>query len=220
METNQPHQYDFLRLIQFGDIDNWSTLSILGGKLKFNDRFPLAKIGSFLFRNKTEVKIKDNILYKRPTIRLYNGGIVLRDEVFGNVIGTKSQFRIKTGQFLLSKIDALNGAFGVVPEICDGCIITGNFWTFDVDYKKILPQYLDLVTASIRFRQFCQSASVGTTGRKYLQENLFLDIAIPLPDTPVQDELIKEYRDALDKILEAEKQKKKAMFDFEKELFN
>jgi len=220
METNRESQYDFLKLIQFEIIENWSTLSILGGKLNYNDKFPLAKIGSFLTRNKTEVKIKDNILYKRPTIKLYNGGIVLRDEVLGSSIGTKSQFRIKTGQFLLSKIDALNGAFGVVPEYCNDCIITGNFWTFDVDYDRILPQYLDLVTASNRFRQFCQSASVGTTGRKYLQENLFLDNAIPLPDTPVQEELIKGYRDAIEKIIEAEKQKKKAMADFEKELFN
>lgn len=44
-------------------------------------------------------------------------------------VGTKKQFMINKGQFLISKIDARNGAYGIVPKELDGAIITGNFWT-------------------------------------------------------------------------------------------
>jgi restriction endonuclease S subunit len=122
-----------------------------------------------------------------------NGGILLRDEVLGVEIGTKNQFRINQAQFLLSKIDARNGAFGVVPTELDNGIITGNFWTFDVDTSFINPHYLSILTGTPMFQRLCQSASVGTTNRNYLQEDLFLDFEIPLPSLTEQEEILAEY---------------------------
>jgi len=71
------------------------------------------KIGEFAKRSKIPTKVADSILYKRLTIRMHGLGIVLRDEISGSLIGTKNQFFAKGGQFLLSKIDARNGAFGI-----------------------------------------------------------------------------------------------------------
>ena len=115
---------------------------------------------------------------------------MLRDEKIGIEIGTKNQFLIFKGQFLLSKIDARNGAFGVVPEDLDGGIITGNFWTFDVDYRVINPHYLTLLTTTQAFIGFCEQASNGTTNRHYLQESLFLNIKVPVPSLEEQEELV------------------------------
>ncbi|MBR3892557.1 MAG: restriction endonuclease subunit S, partial [Alistipes sp.] len=150
-------------------------------------------IGEFLKRNKTAVAIEDDKTYKRATIKVRNGGIFLRDEEIGSKIGTKNQFLISKGQFLLSKIDARNGAFGVVPEVLDGGITTGNFWTFDVDYNIINPHYLALLTTTEAFVQFCEQASNGTTNRHYLQEPLFLNIKVPVPSLEEQNKLVKEY---------------------------
>lgn len=151
------------------------------------------RIGEFLKRNKTAITVQDDIKYKRVTIRVRNGGISLRDEVLGNNIGTKNQFMISKGQFLLSKIDARNGAFGVVPEELDGSIITGNFWTFDVDYGIINPHYLALLATTNAFVGFCAQASNGTTNRHYLQESLFLNIKVPVPSLEEQNKLVEEY---------------------------
>jgi len=197
--------FSFLNFVRYKSmLDGWSAYSLLGDTLQYNEKYPLQEIGSFLTRNKTETKIKDEVLYKRPTIKLYNQGIQLRDIEKGSSIGTKNQFLIKQGQFLLSKIDARNGAFGVVPQECDGAIITGNFWTFDVDYEKINPYYLALVTSSKQFHKYCQSASVGTTGRNYLQEELFLKIKIPLPNISEQQILVDSYNQAISEAKEAE----------------
>lgn len=151
------------------------------------------RIGEFLKRNKTAVTIEDDKTYKRATIKVRNGGIFLRDEEIGSKIGTKNQFLITKGQFLLSKIDARNGAFGVVPEELEGGIITGNFWTFDVNYNIINPHYLALLTTTEAFIQFCEQASNGTTNRHYLQEPLFLNIKVPVPSLDEQNKLVKEY---------------------------
>lgn len=151
------------------------------------------RIGEFLKRNKTAVTIEDDKTYKRATIKVRNGGIFLRDEEIGSKIGTKNQFLITKGQFLLSKIDARNGAFGVVPEELEGGIITGNFWTFDVNYNIINPHYLALLTTTEAFIRFCEQASNGTTNRHYLQEPLFLNIKVPVPSLDEQDKLVEDY---------------------------
>ena len=157
----------------------------------------MMRIGEFLKRNKTAVTIEDDVTYKRPRIRVRNGGISLRDEIIGEKIGTKSQFLISKGQFLLSKIDARNGAFGVVPEELDGGVITGNFWTFDVDYSIVNPHYLALLTTTDAFIQFCEQASNGTTNRHYLQEPLFLNIKVPIPSLEEQNKLVEAYNDIM-----------------------
>ena len=74
------------------------------------------KIGDFLKRSKIPVDIEDNQYYKRVTIRTKHQGVSLRDEIIGKKIGTKKQFILKKGQFVLSKIDARYGAFGIAPN--------------------------------------------------------------------------------------------------------
>jgi len=200
-------KYQFLRFIEFEDLKNWSLYFINDRTINYNESYQLEKIGNLLFRNKTAVKIADNISYKRATIKMNAKGILLRDCVVGNKIGTKNQFLIKSNQFLISKIDARNGAFGIVPEILNDGIITGNFWTFDVNIEKINLFYLTLLSGSKPFQDLCQSASVGTTNRNYLQEKLFLDFKIPLPPLATQQELVKIYQD---KINDAENKEKQA----------
>ena len=166
----------------------------------------MMRIGEFLKRNKTAVTIQDGVKYKRVTIKVRNGGVFLRDEEIGSKIGTKNQFLIFKGQFLLSKIDARNGAFGVVPEELDGGIITGNFWTFDVNYDIVNPHYLALLTTTKAFVNFCEQASNGTTNRHYLQEPLFLNIKVPVPSLAEQNKLVEEYNKQISIAINSERQ--------------
>ena len=179
--------------VKLSQLYNWSVQYLNDSKIRFTTKYPLVQIKEFLTRNKTAIEIQDDVYYKRATIKVRNGGIFLRDTVIGSKIGTKNQFVISKGQFLLSKIDARNGAFGVVPDVLDGGVITGNFWTFDVDYSKVNPHYLALLTTTNQFIEFCEQASNGTTNRHYLQEPLFLDIKVPLPSLAEQNKLVEEY---------------------------
>lgn len=191
--TNSNNTYKNFDIVNFSQLYNWSVQYQNDSKIRFTAKYPLVRIKEFLTRNKTAISIQNDVYYKRATIKVRNGGISLRDSEIGNKIGTKNQFLISKGQFLLSKIDARNGAFGVVPDELDGGVITGNFWTYDVDYSKVNPHYLALLTTTSEFIAFCEQASNGTTNRHYLQEPLFLDIKVPLPSLDEQNLLVEKY---------------------------
>jgi len=152
----------------------------------------LVQLSSILKRNKTPIIIQDNKTYKRAKIKLYGNGIEIRDEVSGSKINTKRQFTIKTSQLLLSKIDARNGAFGIVPKDLEGAVITGNFWAYDIVSNKVDKDYLSYLLTSKRFYSICKEASSGVTNRKYLNEVKFLSMHIDLPDINIQKSIIKE----------------------------
>lgn len=206
--------YKYISTISFSDLYNWSFQYAQKCENLFTNKYKCVPIGSFLVRIKDPVDIEDNQNYKRVSIKLYNGGITLRDIELGVNIGTKKQFRIKQGHFLLSKIDARNGAIGIVPESCNDAIITGNFWDFEIDTNKADPQFLSLLMTTDYFVKLFDKASNGTTNRHYLQEDLFLKTEIPLPSLEIQKEFVKKYND---KIKLAQEQEQKAN-DLEKNI--
>ncbi len=146
----------------------------------------LTKIGEFLKRSKIPIDILDNEHYNRVTIRINHNGVSLRDNEIGKKIGTKKQFILKSGQFIVSKIDARYGAFGIAPNEVDNAIITGNFWAYDVDNKKVNIEWFNQFTNSPVFYEVCERASSGITHRKYLDEKIFLNYEILLPNVDEQ----------------------------------
>lgn len=146
----------------------------------------LTKIGDFLKRSKIPIDIEDDIEYNRVTIRINHNGVSLRDSEIGKKIGTKKQFILKAGQFIVSKIDARYGAFGIAPDEVEGAIITGNFWAYDVDKKKVNIEWFNQFTNSPDFYDICERASSGITHRKYLDEKFFLNYEILLPNVDEQ----------------------------------
>ncbi len=200
--------YKYISTISFSDLYNWSFQYAQKCENLFTNKYKCVPIGSFLVRIKDPVDIEDNQNYKRVSIKLYNGGITLRDIELGVNIGTKKQFRIKQGHFLLSKIDARNGAIGIVPESCNDAIITGNFWDFEIDTDKADPQFLSLLMTTDYFIKLFDKASNGTTNRHYLQEDLFLKTEIPLPSLDIQKEFVKKYNDKIKLAYEQEQKAK------------
>jgi type I restriction enzyme S subunit len=148
------------------------------------------RIGDVLGRVKDDVLVDDFVTYNRVTIRMAGKGVDLRDRVIGSEIGTKRQFIARAGQFVLSKIDARNGAFGVVPEQCDNAIVTGNFWVFDVDHNRLDSRFFNYLSRSPEFVAACVVASDGTTNRRYLQEDAFLRMEVPVPDMTEQQAIV------------------------------
>lgn len=152
------------------------------------------KVGDVLKRVKDTTTLDDNQQYKRVTIKMNHKGVSVRDIELGINIGTKSQFFIREGQFLLSKIDARNGAFGIVPPEADGAIITGNFWAFDVNQKELNIDLFHIMTSLPFFDELSKKASSGTTNRQYLDEKKFLAQEITLPPIEEQDIFITHFK--------------------------
>lgn len=163
------------------------------------------RLGEMLDRYLDDVLIDDFQKYKRITIRIKGAGIELRDEAAGVEIGTKRQFRVRKNQFLMSKIDAMNGAFGIIPESCDQAIITGNFWSYNYDSSLIGRNFLDYLCLKGVFTAFSLAASSGTTNRKYLDERKFLNLTIYLPPLAEQQRIVAKLDVVKTKLAEVER---------------
>ncbi len=207
--------YHYIQFANYKDIPNWSVQYVVEEQLGFTNKYPMAKIGSFLKKSKNQIDIQDDEEYKQVTVKTNNGGVVARNGgqlKKGTEIGTKRQTVVRAGQFIVSKIDARNGAFGVIPEELDGAIVTNDFPVFDVDSSKILPQFMVLISTTPQFVEFARKCSSGTTNRKRIDIQTFLQQVIPLPSVEEQKVLITTY---FERIKEADT----ADIDSEKEAF-
>jgi type I restriction enzyme S subunit len=168
-----------------------------------SNNWPKVRLGELLRRVKDEINVEDEQTYARLTIRMNGNGIVLRDRAPGHEIGTKKQFLARVGQLVLSKIDARNGAFGILSSECDKAIITGNFWAFDADKERLLPSYFNYLTKTPLFVEFCVQASEGTTNRLYLQEDQFLAQEVMLPPLAEQRRIVARIEELAAKLEQA-----------------
>lgn len=184
---------NLLKAVRFMDLNKWSANYTLFEKIK--SVYPLVPLSEVLKRIKNSVVIEDETLYRRITVRLYGQGVLKRDELYGREIATKKQFVAHEGQLIISRIDARNGAFGIVPKELNGAIVTNDFWLFDV--QNALPQYLTLVLSSERFQQYWHTKSSGTTNRQRVGEEDFLKAKIVLPPLDTQKEILNKYNTAI-----------------------
>ncbi len=189
----------YLRHIDLVLLENWSVQGLLDSQFNYSIKYEQAKIGDFLIKSRNVVNIEDDIEYNRVTVKINNNGVILRDTEKGVNIGTKKQFRANAGQFVISKIDARNGAFGIIPSELDNAIVTNDFPLFDVNTKKINPQFLLLITTTEVFIKFAQSCSSGTTNRQRMDIDLFLNQKIPLPSLEEQDKIVSNYFNKINK---------------------
>ncbi|MGZ4962590.1 MAG: restriction endonuclease subunit S [Limisphaerales bacterium] len=152
----------------------------------------MKRIGDILTRNKKPVVVKDGTTYRQVTIRTNYKGVVLRGSQDGSAILTKNQFAVSAGQFILSRIDARNGAFGIVPEELEGAIVSNEFLAFDINEDEVEREFFNVFLQSPIFLEACIKASRGNTNRKRVEETFFLNYEVNLPPLREQHELIKQ----------------------------
>lgn len=182
-----------LKLVPFENIESWSASFLFGTINKFNRKYKILKISQLLIKNNESVIIEDEKLYKRVTVKINANGVVLRDEEYGKNIGTKRQFIAKEGQMIVSKIDARNGAFGLIPSELDGAIVTNDFPLFDINHHLVNKNYLILLAKTNLFVDFAKSCSSGTTNRQRMDMDKFLTLEIPLPSLSEQETIVNNY---------------------------
>jgi len=143
-------------------------------------------LSDFLTRSRNEASLDDETTYKQVTVRLYGKGAILRKTLSGAEIRTRPQFLARSGQLIVSRIDARNGAFSIIPTDLDGAVVSQDFPLFDVNSDVVEPDFLPVLLHSHGFLEACKRASRGTTNRKRLKETFLLAELISLPDKPIQ----------------------------------
>ena len=144
-------------------------------------RWPSVALADVLRPSTDRLTLAPDTRYKQITARLWGKGLALRGEVTGAEIAASQQNQVRTGQFVVSKIDARHGAFGVVPPELDGAVVSNDFPVFDVRSDVAVTPYIAWVSRTDWFIALCKRASEGSTNRVRLKEARFLAQCIPLP---------------------------------------
>lgn len=136
------------------------------------------------------IRLEPEETYAQITARLWGKGLTLRGRLKGAEIAADQQICVAAGQFLISKIDARHGAFGIVPDELAGAVVSNDFPVFDVSADRVAPEYLAWVGRTDWFVELCRRASEGSTNRVRLKEPRFLAQAIPLPPLDEQRRIV------------------------------
>lgn len=130
--------------------------------------------------------------------------VALKDAAAPGALGEFiRQMVARGGQFILSRIDARNGALGLVPPELDEAIVTNDFPVFNVVENRLLPVYLGWLCRTASFVEECKRASEGTTNRVRLQEDKFLSREISQPPLAEQRRVVARIEELAAQINEA-----------------
>lgn len=164
--------------------------------------WPKVALGGLLQRSDEAVALDPAAEYHEVTIKLWGKGVVSRGKVRGGDV-VSVRHVVRANQLILSKIDARNGAIGLVPPELDGAIVSNDFPSFEFrDAERCDAGFMGWLVRSAPFVDLCKAASEGTTNRVRIKEDRFLDQQIGLPPLSEQqaivvrlDELTQKTRD-------------------------
>lgn len=152
--------------------------------------WPKVALGDLLRRSEESAVLDPATEYHEVTIKLWGKGVISRGKVSGaDVVSVRRV--VRANQLILSKIDARNGAIGLVPAELDGAIVSNDFPSFEFrDPDLCDAAYMGWLVRSAPFVELCKAASEGTTNRVRIKEDRFLDQQIGLPPLTEQQALV------------------------------
>lgn len=156
-------------------------------------RVKLSSIGDYMLR---AANIQPDKQYMQVTVAMNHKGLRVRRICEGKEIKSPGQCYIREGDILFSRIDIRQGAIGLVGNDLDGGVVTRDFPIFRLhDTTEINRQFLRYIFLSPSFMTQAKDASRGTTGRKKLKRDLFLDFLVPWPSTTEKTRIVAELGD-------------------------
>ncbi|NMZ73254.1 restriction endonuclease subunit S [Pseudomonas nitroreducens] len=161
-------------------------------------------LGELLRRSDEPAIIDPTAEYHEVTIRLWGKGIVSRGKILGSDVVSVRRM-VRANQLIMSKIDARNGAIGLVPPELDGAIVSNDFPSFAFhDSGKCDPAFMGWLVRSTPFVEICKAASEGTTNRVRIKEDRFLNQEIALPPLADQKTLVAHFDALAEKVRQIE----------------
>jgi type I restriction enzyme S subunit len=108
-----------------------------------------------------------------------------------------AMFAAYPGDLVFSKIDARNGAVGLIPASIPKAVVTGEYPVFTPRADKLRADYLNYLLRAEHFQADLKRKASGTSGRKRVTPEGFLTLEVPVPAPAQQDALVTAYADAL-----------------------
>jgi type I restriction enzyme, S subunit len=132
--------------------------------------------------------------YQFAGVYSFGRGVFKNERRSGIEFAYKHLTRLRSGEFVYPKLMAWEGAFGIVPPSCEGCVVSPEFPVFEVLKDRAFPEVLDVYFRSPSVWPDISRASTGTNvRRRRLNPKDFLAYEMPLPSRETQLKLRAAY---------------------------
>lgn len=140
---------------------------------------------------------------KKITVKLWGRGVIEKEEKYAGSSNTQYFIR-KAGQFIYSKLDFQNQAFGIIPNELDGYQSTLDLPTFDI--QNIDPKFLLEYVMRREFYEYQGLIANGSRKAKRIHPEDFLVMPVRIPSLEEQ-QAISAYFSNLDNLITAHQEK-------------
>lgn len=158
---------------------------LLTGKRRFpayDSGWDSKPIGSFLRESRDAGT--HGATAKKLTVKLYGKGVVPKSDARAGSEATR-YYRRRAGQFIYSKLDFLNGAFGLIPEELDGYESTLDLPAFDISDMVDPDWFRHFVVRESFYKNLIGLANGGRKARRVNPDDL-LKVSIRVPSLEEQ----------------------------------
>ena len=168
---------------------------LLTGKTRFKEfkgeRWRTHRLGDLLQEVDRYVTFDDDHTYRLASIRRRSEGLFFREALQGNDIKTKVMKTIRAGDFILSKMQVVHGAWGLVTPEFDGMFVSDSYISLvPKDGSPLKIEFLNYLSQMRFLRHLAYICSHGVHIEKMtfnLEDFLHKKITIP----PTLDEQAK-----------------------------
>ena len=145
---------------------------------------------------------------KKITVKLWGHGVFEKNDAIQGSINTQ-YFRRNAGQFIYSKLDFLNQAFGIIPPSLDGFESTVDLPCFDFADGLIPAFLLEYVKRRDFYERLGETAD-GSRKARRIHAETFLSFPIALP-SPAEQQKIADCLSSVDELMAAQARKVAAL---------
>ena len=150
--------------------------------------------------------------YRLLGIRLDGAGPFLRETKFGSQISANYLSRVKTGDFIYSRLFAWRGAFGIIDSSLNDCYVSNEFPIYeplaDLVDIRFLRLWFRLPPTISKVESDCSGSTPLTRNR--FKEEFFLSLEIPLPSLDEQRRIVARIEELAARIEKARELRRRA----------
>lgn len=196
---------------------------LLTGKKRlpgFSGEWKKRTYSNILIEVKRSLNWDENELYNLISVRRRSEGLFFRESLYGRDIATKNLRPAKTGDFLISKMQIVHGASGLVTDKFDNAKISGSYISLVSKDSNILDiRYYNLWSQMPIFYHQTFVSSFGVHIEKMTFDlDTFMSFGMPLPPIDEQHAIVsliesinKEIELANEKLINLQSQKRGLM---------
>ena len=161
------------------------------------------QIGDLVVEVDRRVEWDDDMTYKLVSCARRSGGIFHREDKLGSEIAVKKMQEIRSGDFILSRMQVLHGGWAMVEPDFAGHHVSDMYMILEPRTDRLYMSYFDWISRTSWMRHLAYLASYGVHIEKMtFVPKLFLNSKVRIPDSIAEQKRIAEILDGFSQKVE------------------